>query len=131
MMVAQQFLDAPHIEVILPGGRLRRDSASLVGNPASLPNINVHIGFFSARGLSLDAGLSDISPEQAEIKRAMLARCLKAAALIDSSKWGQVLPYTYASVQQMSRIITTEHAPEEMVAELRAAGVIVDVIRSE
>ncbi len=131
LMIAQQFLDSPRIDVILPGGKLRRDSASLVGNPDSLPNINLTIGFFSARGLSLDAGLTDISPEQAEIKKALLARCMTAVALIDSSKWGQILPYTYAPTKKMSRIITTNHAPAEMIAQVRAVGVAVDVVNME
>jgi DeoR/GlpR family transcriptional regulator of sugar metabolism len=131
LMIAQQFLDNPRIEVILPGGKLRRDSASVVGNPNSLPNINLTIGFFSARGLSMDAGLTDISPEQAEIKKALLARCLTAVALIDSSKWGQVLPYTYAPIQKMSRIITTDKTAPEMIAQFRAVGVMVDIIDTE
>jgi DeoR/GlpR family transcriptional regulator of sugar metabolism len=131
LMIAQQFLDSPRIEVILPGGKLRRDSASLVGSPNSLPNINLTIGFFSARGISLDAGLTDISPEQAEIKKALLTRCLTAVALIDSSKWGQVLPYTYAPVQGMSRIITTDKTSPEMVSQFRAAGLIVDIVTVE
>jgi DeoR/GlpR family transcriptional regulator of sugar metabolism len=115
----------------MPGGKLRRDSSSLVGHPTSLPDINLTIGFFSARGLSLDAGLTDISPEQAEIKKAMLARCVTAVALIDSSKWGQVLPYTYAPVHKMSRIITTDKTAPDMIEAFRTAGMTVDVVNAE
>jgi len=131
LMTAQAFLDSPRINVILPGGKLRRDSLSLVGHPTSLPDINLNIGFFSARGLSLEAGLTDISPEQAEIKRAMLARCRQVVAVIDGSKWGMVSPYTYAPAQQMSRIITTERAPIDMVEQFRAAGIPVEVVITE
>lgn len=131
LMIAQAFTDSPRINVILPGGKLRRDSASLVGNPDSLPDINLNIGFFSARGLSLEAGLTDISPEQAEIKRAMIARCIHVIALIDSSKWGLISPYTYALAQDMTRIITTDRAPADMIAGFRTAGVSVDVVPSQ
>ncbi len=131
LMIAQQFLDCPRITVILPAGKLRRDSVSIVGSPNSLPDINLNLGFFSARGLTLEAGLTDISAEQAEMKRGLLARCMKAVALIDSSKWGQVLPYTYALAPQMARIITSQRVPREMLDQFRAAGVNVDVVQAE
>lgn len=131
IMIAQQFVDSPHINVIMPGGKLRRDSMSLVGNPGSLPDINLNLGFFSARGLTLEAGLTDLSPEQAELKRALIARCLSVVALIDSTKWGQVLPYTYAYAHDMTRIITTSATPHDLITQIRKSGVTVDVVSAE
>jgi DeoR/GlpR family transcriptional regulator of sugar metabolism len=102
-----------------------------VGDPNSLPNLNLNIGFFGARGLSLQAGITDISPEEAEMKRALLAHCLASVIVIDSTKWGQVSPYTFASPSEIERIITTKDAPPEHVAPFQEAEVRVELVASE
>lgn len=125
LTIAQQFLDTPRIQVMMPAGRLRRDSIALVGRPTTLPDINLNIGFFGARGLTLKTGATDISPEEAEMKRALIAHCLQTVVLIDSTKWGQISPFTYVDTANVSQIITSERAPKEYVAEFQAAGVSV------
>jgi DeoR family fructose operon transcriptional repressor len=127
LLVAQQFLDTPRIQVIMPGGRLRRDSVALVGNPRSLPQLHLNLGFFGARGLSLQTGITDISPEETEMKRALLEHCINAVILIDGTKWGQVTPYTYASLQQVGRIITSSGAPLDHIERFRKAGTEVEI----
>lgn len=128
LLVAQQFLDSPHIEVLMPGGRLRRDSVSLVDQHDFLPEIHLNLGFFGARGVTLDAGISEIGPEEAAMKQAMIARCMKTIITVDSSKWGQVAPFTYATVDKIDQIITTELAPAEDIAALRRVGVTVTTV---
>lgn len=128
LIIAQQFLDTPRIQVLFPAGRLRRDSISVVGSPASLPSINLNVGFFGARGLSLHAGLCDISADEAEMKRALMAHCVESYVVIDGSKWGNVAPYTYATSREITGIITSSRAPLEQVEQFRTAGVRVDVV---
>jgi DeoR/GlpR family transcriptional regulator of sugar metabolism len=128
LVIAQQFLDTPRIHVILPGGTLRRDSVSVVGNPASLPNLNLNIGFFGARGLSVSAGITDISAEEAEMKRALSEHCLATVILIDSTKWGQLTPYTWFASRDVERIITTDLASVEHIRPFREAGIRVDTV---
>ncbi|MBC8099772.1 MAG: DeoR/GlpR transcriptional regulator [Armatimonadetes bacterium] len=125
LIIAQQFLDSPRIQVIMPGGRLRRDSIALVGSPETLPALNLTLGFFGARGLSVAAGITDISPDETEMKQALIAHCSAVVVVIDSSKWGQVTPYTYATAETVNRIITTDQAPPDEVAAFRDIGVLV------
>ncbi len=127
LIIAQQFLDAPRTRVILPGGRLRRDSISIVGNPSSLPHINLNLGFFSASGLSLETGATDINPDEVEMKRALIARCVLPVIVVDSSKWGQIAPYTYLPGHELKHVITTTKAPPGHVGALRQAGIRVDL----
>ena len=108
LLVAQHLLDYPHIQVFLPSGKLRRDSFSVVGNPDSLPDINLNIGFVSAWGISAEAGFTEVDEDEMHMKQALLSRCYQKVALVDSSKWGQIAPYTYASLQEIDRIITTD-----------------------
>ncbi|MEZ4667940.1 MAG: DeoR/GlpR family DNA-binding transcription regulator [Anaerolineae bacterium] len=128
LMIAQQFLDSPRIRILMPAGRLRQDSISLVGSPETLADINLNLGFFGVRGLAFAAGITELSPEEADMKRAMMKLCYANVVLADSSKWGLVSPYTFAEARDISRIITASGCPPEEVEKFRALSVQVDVI---
>lgn len=129
LMTAQQFLDTPHITVLLPGGRLRRDSISIVGRPDSLPDVNLNLGYFGARGVSMLGEVSDVDADECSIKQAMQSRCLETVIMADGTKWGQVAPYTFTRFASVSRFITTDDAPEDLVQQVRAVGPLVDVVK--
>lgn len=128
LMIAGQFLDSPRIRVLLPAGRLRQDSISLVGRPDTLADINLSLGFFGVRGISYETGITELSPEEAEMKRAMMAHCRSNVVMTDASKWGQVSPYTFAAPRDIARIITVSGSPPPEVDKFRAAGVQVEVV---
>lgn len=128
--LANYFLDAPQITVMLPGGRLRRDSISLVGRPEGLPDINLRLGFFGARGISTVAGVTDVDVDEVAMKQAMATRCLSAVVLVDGGKWGQLGAYTFLRLPDVARVITSDDAPEPLVREVREAGVEVQVERT-
>jgi DeoR/GlpR family transcriptional regulator of sugar metabolism len=127
LMVAESLLDSPGIRVLMPGGRLRRDSVSLVGNPESLPKVNLNIGFFGARGIGEVAGASEIDPDEVAMKQALIARCVCSVFVVDGSKWGQVAAYTLVAPQNLTHIITSADAPLDLVNRFRQWGVRVDV----
>lgn len=114
--------------MLLPGGALRRDSISLVGNPNSLPDINLNLGFFSAQGVTFESGITEIGPDEAEMKRALMSRCLTKIITVDASKWGKVAPYTYAAARDVARIITTSGFPEVEALPFRQAGIQIEVV---
>lgn len=128
LIIAQSFLDHPGIEVLIPGGRLRKDSVSIVGHPDGLPDINMNLGFFGARGVSILGGISDIDPDEVAMKQAMIARCVKTVIIVDSSKWGQVAPYTVIPGHHAHRIITCGDVPLELVEDYRQQGVQIDIV---
>jgi len=128
LYIAQSLLDSPHIQVLMPGGRLRRDAISLVGRRELLPNINLNLGFVGAVGLSEISGVCDVDPDEVVVKQAMLERCMQRIVVADSSKWGRIAPYTVIQGPSITRIISTEKAPANLVAHFRQAGVHVDLL---
>jgi DeoR/GlpR family transcriptional regulator of sugar metabolism len=125
LMVAQEFLDTPDIAVVMPGGILRRDTASLVGigGAAMLRDFNIQLGFFGAHGIAVAEGLTDVSPDEAEIKRPLVALCRQVVAVLDATKWGRVGVASFAALSQVHKVITDAHAPAGMVSQVRALGV--------
>ncbi len=130
LAIIQELLDAPHIQVIVMGGTLQRETAAFVGpiSQAMLDRVNIQTGFFGAHGITVDQGLTDVSPEIAAAKRPMLEHCQQAIAVVDASKWGRVGVASFAALTEMNIIITDDTAPVAHVAGARAAGVNVRIV---
>jgi DeoR/GlpR family transcriptional regulator of sugar metabolism len=126
--IALEFIDSPHITVVMPGGILRRDAVSLVGELGEevLAKFNVQKGFFGAKGVTLEEGLTDVDSYEVQLKQAMARAAKEVIAIVDHTKWGQVGFVSFVSIDQVDCIITDDGAPPGMVAALREAGV--DVI---
>jgi DeoR/GlpR family transcriptional regulator of sugar metabolism len=125
--IALELAGHPGITVLMLGGRVRSEALSVVGplGEGVFRRVNVQKAFVGAVGLTLDSGLSDAMEEEAQIKRSMVTAAREVYALVDHSKWGRVASATFCRTDRLTGIITDEAAPEDMVAELRAAGVTV------
>lgn len=125
LKAALSFLGYPHVHVILPGGSLRRESISVVGQVSGdlMQNIHIRTGFFGARGLSVAEGVTDVNLEEVKTKQTLVERCQRVVVMADARKWGQVATATFASLEQVDVIITDVDAPAEMVEEVRRKGV--------
>lgn len=130
LRVALNLLDAPQIYVILPGGSLRRTSISLVGQlqGTAIEDINIQVGFFGARGVSIEEGLTDVNREEVAMKRAMAEHCKRVVGLVDARKWGKVAAYSFAYLDIIGTIFTDTNAPQELVKEVRQHGVEVVLV---
>lgn len=119
-----------HVHVIMPGGHLRRDAISLVGGDENgyLDELHVRIGFFGARGVTVDQGLTDINHDEIKWKQRLVERCREVVAIFDSSKLGQLAASTFAQLDQVDAIITDTDAATEMVDALYAVGVDVTLV---
>jgi DeoR/GlpR family transcriptional regulator of sugar metabolism len=125
IFIALALLDVPGVTVLMPGGFLRRDSASLVGDGGQefIERFNFRKGFFGAKGLTLEEGLTDVNSAEVAIKRDLVTHAKQVIAMVDSGKWGRVGFVSFASIDQVDCIITDEGAPPDMVAALRETGV--------
>lgn len=127
LAIVQELMLYPDLTVVMPGGRLRRETASLIGGDGlgMLANYNIQKGFFGAHGLSLNEGLTDVSADEAEVKAALVERCHEVIAIVDATKWGRVGFASFAPPLSIDRIITDADAPADLVARVREAGISV------
>lgn len=125
LFIALEFLQLPGVTVVMPGGTLRTASASLVGEIGDdcLDRYHVQKGFFGARGLTLEEGLTDVNQYEVALKRRMARISREVIAIVDASKWGQVAFASFASLDQVDRVITDTSAPADMVAALQERGI--------
>lgn len=125
LAIAQELLDATGVTVVVIGGTLRRDTASLIGTAGleMVRRFNVQRGFFGAHGITLAEGLTDVSADEADVKRPLVAMCREVVAVLDATKWGRAGVASFAEISQLHTIITDTHAPADLVAAMRGAGV--------
>lgn len=129
LAIADELLDAPHLNVVMTGGQLQPETASLVGTAglAWLEQYNIQLGFFGAHGISAPEGLTDVSPEQAALKRPLVRLCRQVVAVLDGGKWGQIGVASFASPDEIDVILTDAGAPADQVAHMRDLGIDVRV----
>ncbi len=130
LAVAQELMDASGVTVVLPGGVVQKETASLIDADGLryFDKFNIQKCFFGAHGLTLAEGLTDISADVAVVKRALVSRCRQVIAIIDASKWGRVGLATFAAIGDIHLVITDRDAPAELVAQVRARGALVDLV---
>lgn len=125
LYIALELLGVPGVTVVMPGGFLRWDAVSLVGELGEeiLARFNVQKGFFGAKGITIEEGLTDVNNYEVQLKRAMVKAAKEVIAIVDHTKWGRVAFASFASVDQVDKIITDDKAPPELVKAFRARGV--------
>lgn len=130
LAVAQELQDAPRVTVVMPGGTLQNDTASLIGSDGleMLRKFNIQKGFFGAHGLNLPEGLTDVSADEAEVKRRLVAMCRQTIAVLDATKWGRVGLASFAQPEEIDTVITDAHAPADLVEQIRAASIEVVIV---
>lgn len=103
------------IEVIIVGGIVREETASIVGPPAEemLGRWHADQGFFSAAGLTSERGLTDADIREAKVKQVMVAVVDKVNVLLDSSKLGKRAFSTYADLDDIDELITDKQISGE------------------
>lgn len=128
--VVHELFNAPGVDVVLMGGVLQRETASFVGAHGleAIGKLNVQKGFFGAHGIDLVAGLTDVSPDEAAVKRPIAAMCRQVIAVLDATKWGRVGVASFASIDKVNTIITDAGAPGDLVTTFRARGIKIVVV---
>jgi DeoR/GlpR family transcriptional regulator of sugar metabolism len=125
LAVANELLDAQQVHVVMTGGILQPETASLVGTAglAWIEQYNIQLGFFGAHGISDPEGLTDVNPEQAELKRPLVQLCRQVVAVLDASKWGQIGIASFAQLTDIDIILTDADAPAAPVSAMRQRGI--------
>jgi DeoR family transcriptional regulator, fructose operon transcriptional repressor len=129
LFVCMALEDRVHAKIICPGGTLSQTSMSFVGaiTQEALRRYHASKLFVSCRAFDVQRGLSDISDEQALVRRAMLDVSDYHVLLIDSSKWGTRALSMIAAPTEIQCIISDAGLAEADVEPLRRLGIDVQL----
>jgi DeoR family deoxyribose operon repressor len=110
--------------VVFGGGDLHRETMVCEGPGAyqAVSRFRANTGFFSARGVHPEMGVTCSSSYEVELKRSSMESCLKKILLVDASKLGTVGAAHYGEVEEFDVVITDSRAPAALIGQLRERG---------
>jgi len=110
-----------HIDLVSTGGLYEARSRSFIGLGAekTLLRYNINRMFFSGNGLSLERGVSEGNSRQAAFKEHVIQASEDICFLADETKIGRCSAFFFAECSQLTTLITTKDADEEILDTLR------------
>jgi DeoR family fructose operon transcriptional repressor len=122
--VAQLLMNTPGITVVLLGGQLRAENASMVGAlaEAMIENLWFDQLFLGAGAIAPDACIYSLDASEAQLNQKMLARAGSTLLLADSSKFDQRLTYRVAPLSAALTVISDERLPGSWQSKLNELG---------
>lgn len=109
------------------GGTLNRSNQAVSGAStlAQLSDINIAIAFIGVSGYTPEGGFTCGKEDEMLVKRLVMGKAAQKVILMDSSKYGKILPYTFGDVPDADYVISDSGLPEEFIQKAEAAGVTV------
>jgi DeoR/GlpR family transcriptional regulator of sugar metabolism len=130
LAVVEELLPDPDIELVLPGGIVRRNYRSLVGVLAedSLRQIKSDILFLGTSGVDLELGVWDTTMVEVPIKRLMIAGAAEVVLIADAAKFSMTGMVRVCGPESISHIVTDAPLPASARSAVDAAGIEVTVV---
>src|SRR3954470_368368 len=130
LRIAEELAGHRGISVAMPAGFLRWEAMSLVGplSEGLFEKVNIQTAFVGAAGFSIDAGLSDATEEEAQIKRLMVAAATEVVAVVDHTKWQRAAFATFCATPRISSVVSDAAAPSTMAEELQRRGIRIQLV---
>lgn len=129
MGVAQILAGAPGIGLSVIGGRVRGLTAAAVGAQTveSVQRLRPDIAFIGTNGLAAGFGLSTPDPDEAAVKRAIVAAARRVVVVADADKFDAELLVSFAPLSAVDVLVTDSEPGGGLGAALEDAGVEVQV----
>lgn len=128
--IANQLVNKPNINMIMPGGYLRKNMLSLVGpqSEKSLRNFNVDKAFLGVDGFDTKSGIFTPSVEEARLNEIMIEVSKEVILLADSSKFKRRSFAFICSIKDIDKVITDDKITDDDKKRLLDAGVEVIIV---
>ncbi len=118
------------LEIILPGGTVRKNSFSLVGPIAeeTLRRLSADILFLGVDGFDVQYGLSTPNLQEAKVNRVMVEIAKRTVATCDSSKFGRRSLSLIVEPSALHHVITDHGIRKADMKALKKAGIEVTLV---
>lgn len=123
--IANQLINSPNINIIVPGGTLRKNSHSLVGPLAekSIRNFYVDKVFLGVDGFDTAQGAFTPNIEEASLNQIMIEISKEVILVADSSKFKRRSLAFICPVTKIDIVVTDEHISRVDLNRLADLGV--------
>jgi DeoR/GlpR family transcriptional regulator of sugar metabolism len=129
LAVLEELVGDPAIELVLPGGIVRRNYRSLVGVIAedSLRRLKADVLFLGTSAVDADLGVWDTTMVEVPIKRTMIENAACVALLADAEKFSMAGMVWVTDAGSLDHVVTDAPVPDACRAAVEESGVEVSV----
>ena len=129
LAVLEELLPDPDIELVLPGGIVRRNYRSLVGVVAedSLRQLKADVTVLGTSAVDTELGVWDTTMVEVPIKRLMIAAADCVVLLADAAKFAMSGVVRVCGPEAIDHIVTDAPLPPACRSAVSAAGIAVTV----
>jgi DeoR/GlpR family transcriptional regulator of sugar metabolism len=133
LATAQELLDVSKIRVMVLGGQLRTENASVVGPYAEsmLDKLWFDQLFLGAGAISIDGTIYSIDLGEATLNAKMLARSAERFILVDASKFGHAATYAVATIASATHVIADAAVMPDWRQRLVDLGINLTIVGKE
>lgn len=120
LLIASELAKSENIRLIMLGGRLDRNTDSFCGHVTieELGKYHADKAFISGAGISLEAGLTDYSQEESDVRTAMIRHSSQCFFVADMTKLGRKGVHVTGKLGQLSGLIV-ERSMDAMALDLK------------
>lgn len=125
--VAMELAQKKNLNIIVIGGQLIKDNLSTASPMAKeyFNNMNFELAVISASAFTPSNGFSCNSQIEADLLKLVCSKAKAVYMMLDSSKIGKIMPYTFAHIDDINVLITDQYFPEEMRAVFQQNDIVV------
>lgn len=114
------------IRLVVPGGYRVRNMLAGPEAAAYVRQLNIQKAFISATGIHPEHGLSIYTGDLIEFKRALIETAREVIAVMNHHKFDQTALRTFASLTELTRIITDSGISADMALKYEHTGVTIE-----
>jgi len=131
--IASLFFGRSDVRLILPGGIVRPDETSMIGNLAhrNLELLYVDRLFLGVGAVDSRAGLTEYNMDDASVKQVMIKNAKEAVLVADSSKFEKIAFAFVAPFSAIHHFITDKEPPKNLLNAIKACNVIVHIVNEQ
>ena len=125
--VAKELAQKKNVTINLLGGQLIKENLSTASPLASqyFTDTNFELAIISASAFTPENGFSCGSQIEADLLKLVRKKAKFLYMMLDSSKIGKIMPYTFARAEDINVLITDEAFPESMKEQCKAMDIVV------
>jgi DeoR/GlpR family transcriptional regulator of sugar metabolism len=132
LAAARELINVAKIKVMLLGGQLRAENASIVGTYAEsmLDRLWFDQLFLGASAISADGTIYSIDLSEATLNSKMIARSAERFVLVDASKFGHMATYAVGPISDATQVIVDAAISSEWQQRLTNLRINLTVVRN-
>jgi len=127
LAVAIELAQKKNINVTMIGGQVIRENLSTASPVAKsyFDNTNFELAVISATAFTPEHGFSCASQIEADLLKLARAKAKSLYMMLDSSKIGKIMPYTFARIEDIDVLITDDAFPPELKDKFVQKNIVV------